>query len=114
MLILLVALCASTAMSATKLYKTRILQTSLNEPADGGCAVKLAKPPSEAGLVCDGPWVHFSCNGDINSQAEGYQKFQAGQLSLISGTAVKVRIDDDEEKKIGGNCYADRIDNFPN
>jgi hypothetical protein len=104
---------ACTAIGATKLYQTTVVQTSLSAAVAGGCKVKLAKAPSDHGLICDGYWVHFSCNGAFNSQTEGYQKFQAAQLGLISGTPVKIKVDDDNEKKVNGVCYSGRIDNLP-
>ena len=109
---LIACLVATAAMGTTKNYKTKVLQTAVIEIERGGCMVKLAKAPAEVGLVCDGPWVHFSCDGSINSQSEGYQKLEAAQLALVTGSSIKIKIDDDEGKIIDGHCYASRIDNF--
>lgn len=103
---------ACTAMGEMKFYQTRILQTASLQAERGGCMAKLANPPSEYGLLCDGAWVHFSCNGAINSQTEGLSKLEAAQLGLVTGSSVKIQVDDSIEKKIWNNCYAPRIDNL--
>lgn len=100
------------AAGETADYKTQIVQTATQEESRGGCWAKLAQAPSTKGLVCGDAWVHFSCNGTINSQTEGYAKLSAAQLALISGTSVKIWVTDDTAKKIAGKCYATRIDNF--
>lgn len=105
-------LAANTSMGATSFFKTGVSQTSALEESLGGCHAKLEVLPSEKGLVCNGPWVHFSCNGAINSREEGVMKYSAAQLALISGTPIRIRVDDDPAKMINGKCYAVRVENM--
>ncbi|MEP6358191.1 MAG: hypothetical protein ABJ084_03910 [Halioglobus sp.] len=68
--------------------------------------------PQAKGLDCKANWVSFSCSGDFNSKEIGYQKLEAAQLAMMTGTMVSIRIDD--SKKHNGYCFAQRIDNLPN
>jgi len=114
LIFVLVFIPVGSVMADAVFYKTRIIETSLLEAERGGCMVRPAIAPSKYGLACDYPWVHFSCNGAINSSGEGLAKLSAAQLALISGTEVKIKVDDDPGKKIKGYCYAPRIDNLAN
>ena len=88
----------------------------------GGCYASLQTPLSAAGKgfrtgagFCNDNYVAFNCEGltnpstgaALNTKQEGQRKFDAAQLSLITGNAAYVTVDDNI--RLNGICYAKAV-----
>jgi len=74
----------------------------------GGCAVRLADHPSEAGLSCSSNWVTFSCTGDHGSRSGAARNFDTALMAFALGKSIRVWVDD--QKTHNGLCFVSRID----
>ena len=101
---------AGSAFSANAWVTGKVTRTLIDDTYFGGCMIVLLPGPETLGLNCPAVWVTLNCSGDYNSKEVGYQKLQAAQLALVTGTTVHVWVDD--TKKHNGYCYARRIDNL--
>ena len=90
-----------------------VLQDATNY---GGCMARLSGGNgalTALGYSCpEDPMVTFDCKGVLgsSSKADGTRNFSAAQLALVSGSTVRLVVDD--TKKINGFCYSRRIDVF--
>ena len=90
-----------------------VLQDATNY---GGCMARLSGGNgtlTDLGYSCPAdPMVTFDCKGVLpdSSKSDGLRNFSAAQLALVSGSTVRLVIDD--TKKINGFCYSRRIDVF--
>ncbi|MEP6388491.1 MAG: hypothetical protein ABJ056_01095 [Halioglobus sp.] len=102
----------SSAFAGNAYYSATVTKTLVDDVAYGSCMALVSPFPETKGLDCKAGWVSFSCSGDFNSKEIGYQKLEAAQLAMMTGTKVGIRVDD--SKKHNGYCFAQRIDNLPN
>lgn len=97
---------ASATVEGITTTVTRTL--SVSDYRWGGCAVRLADHPSEAGLNCSSDWVTFSCTGDHATKSAAARNYDAALMAFALGRSVRVWVDD--EKTHNGLCFVNRID----
>ena len=95
-------------LGATASFGTYVDRTLNTVDAEfGGCMFRPTVPISET-LDCPDTWLTLDCAGALGgSKSEGKRKYDELLLALITNRKVTVRVDD--EKKINGWCYVDRV-----
>lgn len=105
---LAMVMCA-TAMSATTSVTTNIERVYAT-PSDkwGGCMVRTESSYNK--VNCNQNWLTLDCEGAVegNTKSAGQRRFDVATLALLTGQRAKFRINDDI--KINGYCYADRVE----
>ena len=106
--VLAVVMC-SAALSATTSVTTNIARVYAT-PSDkwGGCMVRTESRYNK--VNCNQNWLTLDCEGavDGNTKSAGQRRFDVATLALLTGQRAKFRIND--EIKINGYCYADRVE----
>lgn len=110
--ILAASVVCSSLMAATYRVDTRVTGLLIEDDVYGGCMAKLAVNPATQTANCGGNWVTFDCistRTDTASKSEAANKLAAAQLAYVTRGLVRVVFDD--QRKINGFCYAQRIEN---
>lgn len=106
--VLAIVMC-SAALSATTSVTTNIERVYAT-PSDkwGGCMVRTESRYNK--VNCNQNWLTLDCEGavDGNTKSAGQRRFDVATLALLTGQRAKFRIND--EIKINGYCYADRVE----
>ena len=80
----------------------------------GGCMIRLDVSPDSKIASCAANWLTVDCTatipGTVSTRSTNISRFQAAQLSYVTGYEVKVIFD---TRGHNGFCYASRIDNLP-
>ena len=85
----------------------QVTRLMLTHDKFGNCMALLSKKNDS--LSCS-PWVVFDCAGDLegNTKSAGNAKFNSAQLALVTGNKVQAFVNDN--MKINGQCFAERVD----
>ena len=106
--VLAIVMC-SAALSGTTSVTTNIKRVYAT-PSDkwGGCMVRTESRYNK--VNCNQNWLTLDCEGavDGNTKSAGQRRFDVATLALLTGQKAKFRIND--EIKINGYCYADRVE----
>ena len=105
----LAMLMSVSALSATTSVITNIERVYAT-PSDkwGGCMVRTESRYNK--VNCNQNWLTLDCEGAVegNTKSAGQRRFDIATLALITSQTAKFRIND--EIKINGYCYADRVE----
>lgn len=106
--VLAIVMC-SAALSGTTSVTTNVERVYAT-PSDkwGGCMVRTESSYNK--VNCNQNWLTLDCEGavDGNTKSAGQRRFDVATLALLTGQRAKFRIND--EIKINGYCYADRVE----
>ena len=98
----------SLAVAATAFITTGVDRTFVMDDSFGECMFRPTVDLREKGLDCGSSWITLDCAGTLGgSRATASRKYDEVLLARITGGSLRVRVDD--QKKINGWCYADRI-----
>ena len=109
---MLILFVSTSSLGATYRVDTNVTGVLLEDDVYGGCMAKLAVSPSSETANCGANWVVFDCDGtrdDTSGKSLAAQKLSAAQLAYVTRGLVRVVFDD--QRKINGFCYAQRIEN---
>ena len=98
------------AFGATGIVAGQVKRVLNTDNKFGNCMAFMSTMDST--LRCSN-WVTFDCAGLLEgtSKQAAYAKFDLAQLGLVTQNRVRVEVND--SRKINGQCYAERIDVYP-
>ena len=106
LIVLFTILFAPPSISATLTIRSDVygILTGTNY---GECAIQLAPIPTSTGLSCPNPWVTLDCAGNFAGRAVARSNLDTARTALLTDSKLTLSLDDD--RKIGGMCYAYQI-----
>ncbi len=100
---------ACTAMATTARVTGKIERILVaDEGRFGGCMVLMDKELAPEGLNCESDWVTFSCSGTLTTPDEAARLYDLAKMAFALHRTVSIEVNDN--KKIGKNCYGQRVD----
>ena len=101
------------AGAETSTFNATVLQLQADSTDFGGCMVKITPSPTTKLANCKENWVSMSCDGTYLSKTDAQRLYTAAQAALLTGTGVRVRINDAFQFNglNPGYCLLERVDN---